>query len=54
MPNLHVLAGGRVIDQAAVDAFVLGFGFGLFVFTLAWGTLAVVQFAKSLLSGVSP
>jgi hypothetical protein len=41
-----------VIDAAAVDAFVWGFSFGLFVFTLGWGTLAVIHFAKSLLAGV--
>jgi hypothetical protein len=43
-----------VIDTAAVEAFGLGFGFGLFVFALGWGTLSVVQFAKSLLSSVGP
>ena len=43
-----------MIDQAASMAFVSGFGLGLFVFVLAWGTLAIVHFAKSLLNGVTP
>lgn len=43
-----------MLDQAAGDAFLLGFGFGIFVLALGWSLLSVIHFAKSVLSGVQP
>jgi hypothetical protein len=43
-----------VIDATAVTAFGAGFGFALFVWVMAWGTLVLVKFFKDLLSGVTP
>jgi len=43
-----------MIDGLAVSAFANGLGLGLFVLTMAWATLWIVHFVKTVLSGVAP
>jgi len=43
-----------VIDGLAASAFTDGLGLGLFVITMAWATLWIVHFIKTVLSGVAP
>jgi hypothetical protein len=43
-----------MLDQVAANGFAVGFSFGLFCLFLGWSLLAIVQFAKSVLNGVTP
>lgn len=51
---MNVAYVGQYVDTGAVESFGLGFGFGLFCFTLAWGTLWLVHFVKTLFGWASP